>query len=228
MRHSILIFLIISFLISCQSPTKNIDNESVVGKSILDTFEENNFKILKNFKEGIQIVIKYNYNDIELSSFSKLKFSKKIKFAYSEDEYYVNYSYKTAERGKTFAYITFKLKSKYSPNQLGIKTTDFESKFLPSIAAYSIDDSLNNLVYEFSFDNYNMMKKLPSEVIWLEEYFNYKEEGEMIFYKEVDESLSNSNLVISVLNGGKLERYGNLNTDGIISVYAKKLKLKIK
>ena len=40
-----------------------------------------------------------------------------------------------------------------------------------------------------------MMKKLPNEVSWMEDYFNYREEGKMIMYKEVDENIKNLKLI---------------------------------
>ena len=211
MKNLIYLILLI-FIAGCNENMPKVKEEVVLSEEqIMDS-------IYTRFNKGIEIKNLYKYDEISLSSFSELKFSKKIQFQFSNDDYYSNYRYRTAERGKVFVYLTYTLKSKKSPNQLGIDMFQYKEKFLPLITVYTLDEKSKKIIHKTDLDEYDMMKKLPNEVSWMEDYFNYKEEGKMIMYKEVDEDIKKLKLLVSVKSVDGKKRMSRINLDGVIAI----------
>jgi hypothetical protein len=220
-----IIYILIIFTFSCndtktkEKETVNInDNKDSLNNEYINLTEASiDEKMYDTYKAGIKISKNYKYDDITITNLSNLKFSKQIQFQYSNNDYYTNHKYLTAERGKIYISIIFNLKSKKSPNQLGISTFEYKEKFLPLITVYKIDDKLNKIIYQTDLDEYNMMNTLPKEITWIEDYFNFKEEGKMIMYKLVDEDLKKYKFLVSIKNiDGRKKTYG-INLNGIIA-----------
>ena len=94
----------------------------------------------------------------------------------------------------------------------------YKDKFLPLIAVYLIDEKSKKITHKLDLDEYDMMNKLPNEVSWMEDYFNYREEGKMIMYKEVEEEIKNFKLLVSVKSVDGKKRMSRVNLDGIIAI----------
>lgn len=209
-----LIFII--FIFSCDNNILNNVNKKQLDDSIqirkqfddsLNILKRNqkHDSIYNQYKKGVKVKNNFDFGYMKVKAISKLKFSNEVNYQLGEDGVY---GYKTAQRNYVYANIKLYIYAKETPKEMGIKTDDYRKFYLPRLSLYEVvdRDSTKKIKWLYDLDNYNMVYRMPSHIGFLDYYFDYEENGELIFYNLLKKETQKKKLLLTIRSG---ESYRN-------------------